>query len=98
MSHPSNSALPQVAFGEGIEVSHSYPHQQKPQHAGVQALSSPQPTKSPNILGLRRQTFWLSLILIAVVVTAAVGGGVGGYFAVQNAKLVFSKPTAGDRE
>ena len=84
MSNPSKSTLPQVAYGDGPEVFHPYPHQLEPPHA--QALSSPEPAKSPNILGLRRQTFWLILILIAVVVTAAVAGGVGGSLAVQNAK------------
>jgi hypothetical protein len=96
MSHPSKSALPQVAYGDGPEVFNPYPQQLEPQH--VQAISSPEPAKSPKILGLRRQTFWLSLILIAVVIATAVGGGVGGSLAVRNAKLVLSKPTAGERE
>ncbi|XWW92124.1 hypothetical protein V2A60_000046 [Cordyceps javanica] len=38
------------------------------------------------ILGLRKATFWLALVLLVVIVAAAVGGGVGGSIAVRNAK------------
>ncbi len=38
------------------------------------------------IIGLRRTTFVLSVLLVAVIIIAAVGGGVGGSLAVQSAK------------
>jgi hypothetical protein len=45
------------------------------------------PTKpEPTILGVRRTTFILSVILIFVIIVAAVGGGVGGSMAVKSAE------------
>lgn len=38
------------------------------------------------ILGVRPPTFWLSLALVVVILAAAIGGGVSGNMAVQNAK------------
>lgn len=43
-------------------------------------------TSKRRIWGLRRSTFFLTVALLAVIVIAAVGGGVGGFIAVQNAK------------
>lgn len=40
------------------------------------------------ICGLQKKTFWLLLVLAIVVIGAAVGGGVGGAMAVNNAKYV----------
>jgi hypothetical protein len=40
----------------------------------------------PKILGLRKVTFILSVSLAVVVILAAVGGGLGGALAAQNAK------------
>ena len=88
MTYPSNSVLPQVAYGEGPEVVRSDPPQSKLGHEHVPSYLKP--AKSPTILGLRHPTFWLLLILIAVVIIAAVGGGVGGSLAVKNAKSVSS--------
>jgi hypothetical protein len=42
--------------------------------------------KSSRICGAQRQTFWLVMILLIVVLAASVGGGVGGSLAVENAK------------
>lgn len=39
-----------------------------------------------HICGLRSSTFWLALTLAAVIIAAAVGGGVGGSMAVAKAK------------
>jgi hypothetical protein len=36
----------------------------------------------------RRHKLWALVVLIAIVIAAAVGGGIGGALAVQNAKLV----------
>jgi hypothetical protein len=44
------------------------------------------PRPKDTILGLQRQTFWFILILSIVVIAAAIGGGVGGSLAVQNAR------------
>ena len=40
------------------------------------------------ILGLPQQAFCMIIALCVLVVVAAIGGGVGGYFAVRNARLV----------
>lgn len=42
--------------------------------------------KERTICGFAVATFWLSLALVLVVIVAAVGGGVGGSMAVNNAK------------
>ncbi|KAI3557398.1 hypothetical protein CABS03_11983 [Colletotrichum abscissum] len=44
------------------------------------------PTKKRAILGLRPATFVLSVLLVVFVVTAAIGGGVGGTMAVTKAR------------
>lgn len=81
------SPLPQTAYGEGPEVDHRLP-QPPPVLEQVQVLPLPPLVPGAKILGLRRQTFWLGLILLVVVVAAAIGGGVGGSLAVQKAKSV----------
>ena len=43
-------------------------------------------TPERKIWGLRRSTFFLTVALLAVIVVAAIGGGVGGSIAVKNAK------------
>ncbi|UQC90485.1 uncharacterized protein CLUP02_16015 [Colletotrichum lupini] len=43
-------------------------------------------TKKRAILGLRPATFVLSVLLVVVLVTAAIGGGVGGTLAVKKAR------------
>ncbi|KAI1815818.1 hypothetical protein GGS20DRAFT_584112 [Poronia punctata] len=48
----------------------------------------PGPVQERTILGLRRPTFFLSVALAIVIIAAAVGGGVGGSMAVENAKNV----------
>ena len=40
------------------------------------------------ILGLPQQAFCAIIALCVLVVVAAIGGGIGGYFAVRNARLV----------
>lgn len=82
-----SSPLPQTAYGEGPEVDHR-PQQPPPVSEQVQVLPLPPPVPGAKIVGLRRQTFWVGLILLVVVVAAAVGGGVGGSLAVQEAKSV----------
>lgn len=42
--------------------------------------------KTRHICGLRPSTFWLALMLAAVIIAGAVGGGVGGSMAVAKAK------------
>lgn len=51
--------------------------------AAYEETTLPSPKK---IFGLARQTFWLLIALALVVIVAAVGGGVGGSIAVQNAR------------
>jgi len=51
--------------------------------AAYKETTLPSPKK---IFGLARQTFWLLIALTLVVIVSAVGGGVGGSIAVQNAK------------
>ncbi|TGJ82604.1 hypothetical protein E0Z10_g6165 [Xylaria hypoxylon] len=48
------------------------------------SFSSPAPERT--ICGVRRATFFLSIALVVVIIAAAVGAGVGGSLAVQNAK------------
>jgi hypothetical protein len=84
MSQVSQPSSPQMMYSDGPEVFQSYPEQLPPQVAHSHPAT--QPEEAPRIFGLRRQTFWLVLILLAVVIVAAVGGGVGGSIAVQNAK------------
>lgn len=86
MSHPSRNALPQVAYGEGPEVYQTYTHQQEPSQ--IDQSSPRKLARSSKILGLRRKTFWLGLILIAVVIAAALGGGIGAPHALQKTKSV----------
>ncbi|KAI3332493.1 hypothetical protein HD806DRAFT_480764 [Xylariaceae sp. AK1471] len=62
----------------GLEVA---PEQIKP-FDQTQAYPAPERT----IFGVRRATFFLSLALVIVILVAAVGGGVGGSVAVQNAR------------
>jgi hypothetical protein len=96
MSHSAKSPLPQVAYSDGPEVLESYPHQAQAYPDYEPTLSAPRQHEDSMILGLRRPTFWLCLILIAVVVIAGVGGGVGGSLAVQNAKSVIPRPSYED--
>jgi hypothetical protein len=70
--HPVDSGL-EVAPQQQPAYGHYHPHQ---------GQEGPPQT----ILGLRRTTFFLSLALVAVIIIAAVGGGVGGSLAVQNAR------------
>ncbi len=57
-----------------------------PQYDQSQHGFEPGGAEPAKILGLRRTTFVLSVLLVAVAIIAAVGGGVGGSLAVQNAK------------
>jgi hypothetical protein len=84
MSQVSQPSSPHMMYSDGPEVFQSYPEQLRPQNAP--SYPATQPEEAPRIFGLRHQTFWLVLILLAVVIVAAVGGGVGGSIAVQNAK------------
>ncbi|KAK2590392.1 hypothetical protein QQS21_011929 [Conoideocrella luteorostrata] len=64
---------PQVYYGKNLQQSAEPP---------------PQPASPPikRILGLRCTTFWLLVILTAVIIAAAVGGGVRASTAVSKAK------------
>jgi hypothetical protein len=66
----------------GLEVAPNLPPPVKPD------ANYPQhwPAQERTILGLRRPTFFLSLALAFVIIAAAIGGGVGGSMAVENAK------------
>ncbi|KAF9879615.1 hypothetical protein CkaCkLH20_03158 [Colletotrichum karsti] len=58
-----------------------------PQYAQYSQHPSQQPTTpEKRICGLKRTTFFLAVTLAAVIIIAAVGGGVGGSMAVQRAK------------
>ena len=46
----------------------------------------PHEEKRTSVCGMRPVTFFLVLALIFTIVVAAVGGGVGGSMAVENAK------------
>ncbi|KAH7087552.1 hypothetical protein FB567DRAFT_548836 [Paraphoma chrysanthemicola] len=85
MSQLMAPASPQVMYSDGPEVFQS--SQQPPAPSYVQTYHGSHAEITPRIFGLRRQTFWLVLVLLAVVIAAAIGGGVGGSLAVQNAKL-----------
>lgn len=54
--------------------------------SGAPSPGLEKPTPKRRICGLRRPTFFLTVALLAVIVIAAVGGGVGGSLAVKNAK------------
>ncbi|KAH7074594.1 hypothetical protein BKA63DRAFT_491106 [Paraphoma chrysanthemicola] len=84
MSQVMAPASPQVMYSDGPEVFQS--SQDPPAPSYVQTYHGPHAEITPRIFGLRRQTFWLVLVLLAVVIAAAVGGGIGGSLAVQNAK------------
>ncbi|KAF2028371.1 hypothetical protein EK21DRAFT_90657 [Setomelanomma holmii] len=84
MSHEPKPSSPQIAYADAPELYNSYQHQPPPQNAPAHPAT--EADKKRTILGLRRQTFWLVLILVFVLLAAAVGGGVGGSIAVQNAK------------
>ena len=94
-----DSALPQVVPENQLELSYrdqapleTTPHQ--PSYGAyygnnlpVSVDSFPSKVKGGDlILGLRKPTFFLSLSLIAIVIMGAVGGGVGGSIAVENAR------------
>lgn len=49
-------------------------------------LNASSPGLERRVCGLRRSTFFLAVALLAVIVMAAVGGGVGGSIAVMKAK------------
>jgi hypothetical protein len=74
-----------VDYSNAPETYHEAP-QHVPQTQQEKELWNPQPGRSSRICGISRQTFCFALILLAVVVTAAVGGGVGGSLAVEHAK------------
>ncbi|KAG4438079.1 hypothetical protein IFR05_006445 [Cadophora sp. M221] len=44
------------------------------------------PSQEKTICGVRRPTFWLSLILIFVIIASGIGGGLGGTLAVRDIK------------
>ncbi|KAI0159561.1 hypothetical protein GGR57DRAFT_499888 [Xylariaceae sp. FL1272] len=67
----------------GLEVA---PNQTKPTYAFNCSERDPEDTPARPILGLRRPTFFLSLALIVVILAAAIGAGVGGSVAANNAK------------
>jgi hypothetical protein len=69
------------AHAGGLEV---VPEQPKPTWTVGQSPAYRVPERT--IFGVRRATFFLSLALVFVIIAAAVGGGVGGSLAVQNAK------------
>jgi hypothetical protein len=56
------------------------------------------PAAKPEILGLKRQTFWFIIVLAVIVISVAVGGGVGGSIAVQNAKYVRKRNSQQDTD
>ncbi|KAI0426676.1 hypothetical protein F5Y09DRAFT_318222 [Xylaria sp. FL1042] len=56
----------------------------------------PVPIREQTICGVRRVTFLLSVALAVVIIAAAVGGGVGGSLAVQNAKSTCMGDKNGD--
>jgi len=76
-------------YQQGLEV---VPPQAKPfdgqqyQHAYYPGQGYPAPEPERTIFGVRRTTFFLSLALAIVIIAAAVGGGVGGSMAVENAR------------
>jgi hypothetical protein len=46
------------------------------------------PQKASKILGLRRRTFWVVLVLVVVLISGTIGGSVGGALAVHNSRYV----------
>jgi hypothetical protein len=59
-----------------------YPNQDYP---GKPAFDGEEPKPGTRtILGLPPKTFWIILAVVLVLVAAAIGGGVGGYFAGKN--------------
>jgi hypothetical protein len=92
VSQPSKSSLPQVAYSDAPEAMAPLAQQAQAYHYYDPNLTAPEHPMGRTIFGLRRSTFWLCLVLIAVVIIAAVGGGVGGSIAVKNAKSVTLQP------
>jgi hypothetical protein len=71
----------------GIEAVQNIQPMHKPEPDAYAHWQAPAAVeKEPKILGLRRTTFTLATALVLVIIVAAVGGGVGGSMAVQNAK------------
>lgn len=86
---PGDSVAPEVSphpYGHAPEVAaqgypyHHHGHAQQ-EHGDFPHQRQDKPG-APVICGIRRKTFWIVLgVVAAVVLAAAVGGGVGGYFA-----------------
>ncbi|KAL2062869.1 hypothetical protein VTL71DRAFT_5941 [Oculimacula yallundae] len=87
----SQSGQHQVTMGDKF-------HADQPQSAVPPQYYYPSPEqdvrKERTILGVRPATFFLSLALVVVILVAAIGGGVGGTMAVNNAKSANSNGAA----
>lgn len=87
----SDCNLPEVSYSQEPEVQHSHLPQLAPgkEILATQHEQGPRPLPplaKSKILGLERQTFLLVLVLVIVIIAEAIGGGVGGSLAVQNAR------------
>jgi hypothetical protein len=109
MAQPDDERYPTLAGPGELLIGSSLPeavprppatsHDKRPSISPAEKGQDPQePPASPRdrICGLRKTTFWLSLILAIVVIGAAVGGGVGGSLASKNnhSEQVSTSPTA----
>ena len=97
MAQPDDERYPTLAGPGELLIGSSLPeavprppatnHDKRPSISPAekgQDLQEPPASPRDRICGLRKTTFWLSLILAIVVIGAAVGGGVGGSLASKN--------------
>lgn len=92
--HSSMANLPELATSPaGLEVDHTVSglHHVPPRYASKDEYPLIDDAEharrtSPKICGIKRSTFFLAVILGAIIIAASVGGGVGGSIAVSNAR------------
>ncbi|EXF85309.1 hypothetical protein CFIO01_02523 [Colletotrichum fioriniae PJ7] len=76
---------PEACFPDKTQKQVALAYDHPTQH--VSESNTPnRPTEERAIFGLRPATFVLSVLLVGVVVTAAISGGVGGTLAVKKAR------------